>query len=188
MTIIFKIASMTFLSGTFMFFMKGERFPLLVLQSLTYQGLLLLVMHSVVSCFEIGFPSLKGWTNVLQNISFPVAILISLLSWSLGIPVDYGGLSTFKNHFFHSLNSIYALLSIGLCEKNLKKNEVWQPLCFGLGYAVFQLVMQKLGQPALYPFLDWIDNPVLAAGVVIICAVLLPLIHLSLCKLSEKIW
>ena len=45
----------------------------------------------------------------------------------------------------------------------------------------------SLGQPALYPFLDWIENPGLAAGVVIVCSVILPLIHLALCKLSEKI-
>ena len=49
--------------------------------------------------------------------SFPVAVFISLLSWGLLIPVDEGGLATFKNHFFHTLNSLSVVLSMLIVPK-----------------------------------------------------------------------
>ena len=58
-----------------------------------------------------------GLTSVLRDVSFPVAIFISLLSWGLLIPVDQGGLATFKNHFFHTFNSLSVLASMLLVPK-----------------------------------------------------------------------
>lgn len=58
------------------------------------------------------YPRVPGVTKVLRDISFPVAIFISLLSWGLLIPVDAGGLHTFKNHFFHTTNSLVVVLTM----------------------------------------------------------------------------
>ena len=58
-----------------------------------------------------------GLTSVLRDVSFPVAIFISLLSWGLLIPVDEGGLATFKNQFFHTFNSLSVLASMLLVPK-----------------------------------------------------------------------
>ena len=43
------------------------------------------------------------------------------------------------------------------------------------------------GQPALYPFLDFNNNLGLAVIIVLISSILIPLIHLALCWLSEHI-
>ena len=62
-------------------------------------------------------------TSVLRDVSFPVAIFISLLSWGLLIPVDEDGLATFKNHFFHTFNSLSVLSSMLLVPKVDKTTE-----------------------------------------------------------------
>ena len=49
--------------------------------------------------------------------SFPVAVFISLLSWALLIPVDEQGLATFKNHFFHTINSLSVVLGMIIVPK-----------------------------------------------------------------------
>ena len=46
-----------------------------------------------------------------------MAVFISLLSWGLLIPVDQGGLATFKNHFFHTLNSVSVVLGMLIVPK-----------------------------------------------------------------------
>ena len=44
-----------------------------------------------------------------------------------------------------------------------------------------------LGQPVLYDFLDFQNNLGLALFVVMGCSVILPLIHMGLCHLADKI-
>ena len=82
------------------------------------------------------------------------------------------------------------------------------PFRYGLGYAVLQFLLQSsgkinvifsnlslaltfciriAGQPALYPFLDFNNNLGLAVIIVVISSILLPLIHLALCWLSEHV-
>ena len=60
---------------------------------------------------------IAGVTSILRDVSFPVAVFISLLSWGLLIPVDEGGLATFKNHFFHTFNSLSVVLSMMMVPK-----------------------------------------------------------------------
>ena len=73
-----------------------------------------------------------------------------------------------------------------------------------LGYAMLQFLLQRsgknilsllslaltfyhliAGQPALYPFLDFNNNLGIAVIIVVISSILIPLIHLALCRLSE---
>ena len=148
-----------------------------------------------------------GVTNVLQHISFPVAILISLLSWGLGIPVDYRGLATYKNHFFHSLNTLSCAAAMLVLDQDWRSGSLVLPFRYGLAYALSQFVLQRLGdknhkyfcdsyymsglacagQPVLYPFLDFSAAPGLAVCVVLGCAALLPLIHTALCHAADRI-
>ena len=86
-----------------------------------------------------------GVTNVLQHISFPVAILISLLSWGLGIPVDYRGLATYKNHFFHSLNTLSCAAAMLVLDQDWRSGSLVLPFRYGLAYALSQFVLQRLG-------------------------------------------
>ena len=88
----------------------------------------------------------SGLTTCLRHIAFPVAILISLLSWGLGIPVDYRGLGTFKNHFFHSLNTVSCLLSILVIDKQeWQSSKVILPFRYGIAYALMQWILQSSG-------------------------------------------
>ena len=61
------------------------------------------------------------------------------------------------------------------------------PFRYCLGYAMVQFLLQRSGQPALYPFLDFNNNLGLAVIIVIISSILVPLSHLALCWLSENI-
>ena len=151
--------------------------------------------------------NILGVTNVLQHISFPVAILISLLSWGLGIPVDYRGLATYKNHFFHSLNTLSCAAAMLVLDQDWRSGSLVLPFRYGLAYALSQFVLQRLGgenhkyllllllysglacagQPVLYPFLDFSAAPGLAVCVVLGCAALLPLIHTALCHAADTI-
>ena len=89
--------------------------------------------------------NIVGVTNVLQHISFPVAILISLLSWGLGIPVDYRGLATYKNHFFHSLNTLSCAAAMLVLDQDWRSGSLVLPFRYGLAYALSQFVLQRLG-------------------------------------------
>ena len=89
--------------------------------------------------------NIVGVTNVLQHVSFPVAILISLLSWGLGIPVDYRGLATYKNHFFHSLNTLSCAAAMLVLDQDWRSGSLVLPFRYGLTYALSQFVLQHLG-------------------------------------------
>ena len=45
------------------------------------QGLLLLSVYCLLALLEEQIPGLTTFTSLLQNISFPLATFISLLSW-----------------------------------------------------------------------------------------------------------
>ena len=128
--------------------------------------MLLLSLYTVSSVLEIIFPSLEsmsgllqmskdiyiitvqssGSTIFLQHISFPVAFLISLLSWSLGIPVDYRGLGTLKNHFFHTFNSLSCILCLYFSDHEWESKKVILPFRYGIAYALFQFGLQYSGR------------------------------------------
>ena len=79
-----------------------------------------------------------------------MAILISLLSWGLGIPVDYRGLATFKNHFFHSLNTVSCLLSMLVTDQEWQSSKVILPFRYGIAYAIMQWILQSSGDSFLH--------------------------------------
>ena len=79
-----------------------------------------------------------------------MAILISLLSWGLGIPVDYRGLATFKNHFFHSLNTVSCLLSMLVTDQEWQSSKVILPFRYGIAYAIMQWILQSSGDSSLH--------------------------------------
>ena len=87
----------------------------------------------------------QGLTTSLRHISFPVAILISALSWGLGIPVDHRGLATFKNHFFHSLNTASCLLSMLVLDQEWRSSSVILPFRYGIAYALMTWILQTSG-------------------------------------------
>ena len=86
-----------------------------------------------------------GLRTFLQNLSYPLALFISLLSWSLLIPVDSGGLWTFKNHFFHSLNSVSCLISMLVYPQHWESRSLVVPFRYCLGYALLQFLLQSSG-------------------------------------------
>ena len=96
-------------------------------------------------------PRVKVLTNLLRALAFPVAVFITNISWGLGIPVDLGGLWTFKNHFFHSLNSVYCVLTVFLYDQqDWQANRFFLPILYGVGYAGFQFALQSNGEQYLY--------------------------------------
>jgi len=185
MAVLYKTATMLFFCGTFSYFMANEPEPLSVLEALTYQGLVLLCIHSISAFLDEGIPAMQGVTSVLRDVSFPVAVFISLLSWGLLIPVDEGGLATFKNHFFHTLNSLSVVLGMLIVPKAWCKYRCPLPLLYGLAYLGLQIGLQASGQPARYPFLDFKNDPELAGVILFVSVLLLPSIHLLLCLLSN---
>ena len=121
--------------------------------TLSTQGLVLLCLHSLSAVLDEAMPILKGdktnliltnpinpgVTRVLRDVSFPVAVFISLLSWGLMIPVDAGGLATFKNHFFHTFNTMSVILSMWLVPQAWCKYRAPLPLLYGLAYLGLQV-------------------------------------------------
>jgi len=184
----FKTCNALFICGTFIYFMCVEAYPLRVLEALTYQGLLLLSIYTLCALAEEFFPKLKNVTTQMQNLSFSIALFISALSWGLKIPVDRGGLSTFKNHFFHTLNSLSCLVSMAFYKQVWCSKQCFVPLIYGIGYAAFAGTSQALGAEALYPFLDFKTNPEVAVLIILIAAVLIPALHLLLCLLSKYVF
>ena len=84
-------------------------------------------------------------TVVLMNVSFPIAVFISLLSWCIGIAVDEGGLGTFKNHFFHTVNTATCLLYLVCDPETWSFAHCYQPLLYGLAYVAFAGSLQAAG-------------------------------------------
>ena len=79
---LFKIFNCAFTAGTFSYYMLHERYPLLVLQALTYQviiqfyetnhttilqGMLLLSLYTLSSIIEMVSPSFKSKMNNLSQ-------------------------------------------------------------------------------------------------------------------------
>ena len=79
---LFKIFNCAFTAGTFSYYMVHERYPLLVLQALTYQviiqfyetnhttilqGMLLLSLYTLSSIIEMVSPSFKSKMNNLSQ-------------------------------------------------------------------------------------------------------------------------
>ena len=164
MKLSFKICNALFICGTFIYFMITEVYPLRVLEALTYQvkndtscnvvclmffvpfqGLLLLSVYCACALAEEFYPNLRNVTTLMQNVSFTIALFISALSWGLTIPVDLGGLWTFKNHFFHTFNSLSCLTSMAFYKQVWHPKLCYIPLIYGLGYAAFAGTSQALG-------------------------------------------
>ena len=108
--------------------------------------MLLLSLYCVCALAEEVFPKLVDLNTLLQNVSFPVALFISAVSWSLQIPVDAGGLWTVKNHFFHTANSLSCLLSMVSYKQVWQTRQAYVPLFYGIGYAAFAATSQALGK------------------------------------------
>ena len=133
------------------------------------QGMLLLSIYCVCTLSEERYSKLTPLAKLMQNLSFPIALFISILSWCLNIPVDYGGLWTFKNHFFHTFNSISCLLSMAFYRQVWKPKQFYIPLLYGLGYAAFACISQARGNYPL-PYLLYLCNPNIKGVVNLVCA------------------
>ena len=108
--------------------------------------MLLVCVYCVYALAEEVCPKPADLTTLLQNVSFPVALFISSVSWCLQIPVDAGGLWTVKNHFFHTANSLSCLLSMVSYKQVWLPRQAYVPLFYGIGYAAFIATSQALGK------------------------------------------
>ncbi|XP_023340144.1 uncharacterized protein LOC111710314 [Eurytemora carolleeae] len=172
------------LNIVFLQYMMVEPFPLFILQSLTYQGMLLLCVSSVVTyCFKE-----SRFEAILRSVSYSMAVFISIISWILLIPVDEDGLWTIKNHFFHTLNTIYCIVCIYATPQQWRKRDWKYPLLYGILYVLYNILQQNKGHSAIYPFLDFVNNYYLAWLIVGLSAVLIPSCHLGLCSSNSKLW
>ena len=61
------------------------------------------------------------------------------------IPVDRDGVSTFKNHFFHTTNSLVPLLSLLIYPQTWRPRFCFVPLIYGLGYLAMAGALQAYG-------------------------------------------
>lgn len=175
-------------AGTFGYLVYTEPYLKYFLPALTFQGMFLLAAYTIVRQMEMissQNAGVRALSQLLMNISFPMAFFITLLSWGLAIPVDAGGLWTFKNHFYHSINSIICLVYVGMDTRVWRTENSIQPLLAGLAYVASQGALQWTGYPAQYPFLDFKANPTVAGIIVLGSAILLPTIHISLCGLAN---
>ena len=118
-------------------------------EKLLSQGLLLLSVYCLLVLAQELLPGLSPIAFLLQNISFPLALFVSLLSWALMIPVDRGGVATFKNHFFHTTNSLVALASMMVYPQTWRPRLCYVPLLYGAGYLVLEGALQANGGFAL---------------------------------------
>ena len=111
--------------------------PMYFMWGFSFQGMFLLIFYLILECVclltakakgkllyillvqtkklklkKTLLQNISGLASLFKNISIPLAFFISLLSWVLAIPVDLGGLGTLKNHFFHTFNSVSALIAV----------------------------------------------------------------------------
>ena len=61
------------------------------------------------------------------------------------IPVDRDGVATFKNHFFHTTNSLVPVLSLLIYPQTWRPRLCFVPLIYGLGYLTMAGAMQANG-------------------------------------------
>ena len=75
MTLAFKTVNALFLCRTFLYFMLYEKDPLSVLEALTYQGMVLLCLHSISSLVEEGLAFLQGeWSQFFTKPQMTILI------------------------------------------------------------------------------------------------------------------
>jgi len=175
------------LNLAFAWYMLNEKYPVSIMQALTYQGMFLLCATSMVSASKNVTGAVR-LERVLRSTSFAMALFISFISWVLLIPVDQGGLYTVKNHFFHTLNSVYCLVEILINSNHNWVHREWRyPLTYGIIYVLYNIVLQMLGFSALYPFLDFVYNTEISILVTVLSATLIPFCHIGLCQLHKQI-
>ena len=66
------------------------------------------------------------------------------------IPVDRDGVYTFKNHFFHTTNSVVPILSLLVYPQTWRPRMCFLPLLYGLGYLVMAGALQAKGEGVGY--------------------------------------
>merc|ERR1711872_578446 len=183
---VFKVCNTLFILSVFLYFIITEYVPASAMESLTYQGLLLLSLYCVSALLEEMWSQLGPVTALIQNVAFPTAVFISSVSWSAQIPVDHGGLATFKNHCFHTFNTLSCLLSMLVYKQVWSPKQCYAPLFYGLGYVAFAATSQSLGGEPVYPFLDFHHRLLLTMVVIATGAIVLPGIHLILCLVNTR--
>ncbi|XP_063395398.1 protein rolling stone-like [Cydia fagiglandana] len=115
---------------------------------------------------EVGKPPwyvMMYW--VLYNISVPLAIVVTMLYWRL-LSKDGSKYSIHDRYFWldtslHGFNAVIVLIEVFASRTPVRLAHIYQPLLFGVVYAVFSKIYQEAGgtgaygQPYIYKFLDW---------------------------------
>ncbi|XP_078575468.1 protein rolling stone-like [Branchiostoma floridae x Branchiostoma japonicum] len=115
----------------------------------------------------------------LYNVSFSWGICITILYWTLETPdLSVGSI------FGHAINSVTIVIDVMVSGLPCRLLHFVYPLTFGVVYILFTVVYWATGgtgldgQPYIYPYLDYGGNPVLAAIVAVLAAVVaMPVCH-----------
>ncbi|XP_052084219.1 protein rolling stone-like [Mytilus californianus] len=141
---------------------------------LTNWGYSLLLLSNIIDCFATCYFHLFGKEKLIQNnerkmpwylylswgffeTSNPVALCISIgyHAAKVGFGVmEYS--STLSSIEFHIGNSVYVILNMIICAKEVRFHHVVYSMVFGIIYGIFSLIYQRVFENDLiYPPLDW---------------------------------
>ena len=120
---------------------------------------------------------------VLQNVAFCIALIVTVLYWSLVYNPDYG-IPVEVDVNMHTLNSVFAIVDLFLGATPIRLLHFYQPVAMGTVYIIFSVIYWKAGGTGfgnntfIYPILDYGHHPGQAAIVIVLTGLLvIPFTH-----------
>jgi len=104
----------------------------------------------------------------LYNIALPSAILVTMIYWGVLYPMLTSAgykVAIFMDLSVHAFNTILMMIEQYIGSVPTRIAHVYQPITYGIIYAIFSAIMYAVYDLVLYPYvLDW-GNPITAASI-----------------------
>jgi hypothetical protein len=134
-------------------------------------------------------------TEILQDVTIPVCLVVSLSFWLLLYDPVYHNQRFYSNLYEHGLNSVIILVDIFILggQEQIHPRNVVRPLAVSIFYCLFTIVYtylggtDVLGQNFVYPILDWKKNCSEACTTAGLTILAIPILYFSVSFLQNKV-
>ncbi|XP_071138286.1 protein rolling stone-like [Mytilus edulis] len=169
---------------------------------LTHWGYMLLIIYNFIDCVVTWIAHCNKEDNgkmpwylklswVLFNTSHTAAFCITPVYYLAASLFDDMEVSfTPSNIELHAINSVYVILKMFVCAKEIRLSHVTYTMIFGAIYAIFSLIYQLgFDNDPIYPPLDWKDTAKTSVLVTLGIAIAVPFINMFIFGLYKlRIW
>lgn len=110
----------------------------------------------------------------LHSIAMSSNACVALLYWPFVMPsMEYKVATNVMNVYLHSINYLLLLIDLAIVAFPIRILHAVYSSLLGISYGIFTYIVWKTGGTnAVYPFLDWKNNPGVAAGFTVALAVI----------------